>query len=231
MAFFDSDFDAIKMVDDTFQIEKNWFEFMHAEGCGNQLQGKVEAIFGSEVGEWLDCGPVVQKLEAVKLTPLYTFASDGSKSIVNVTQEWAKAVQNNRCPSFKSVGTNVNLKKIQTLMEAMLQHVPAGATSSSTRVRPTIGRAAMEALFAEIGAKKAAGEAINLGHLKDLDTFNWLLTKEQAAIHKQWVNQCFKEGETRPAAVVQQLAPKSKKAKTERGQSSTASLFQRRTRT
>ena len=88
-------------------------------------QTKVERIFTPVGAIWLDCWPVVQKLEVVKLTPLYTFASDESKGIVNVTQDWATAVQNNRCPSFKSVGINATLKKFQILMEAMVKHVPA----------------------------------------------------------------------------------------------------------
>ena len=93
-----------------------------------------------------------------------------------------------------------------------------------------VAEKAMEVLLTEIAAKIAAGEAINLGHLKDLDTFNWLLIKEQSAIHKSMVAQCFKDGEARAAPVVQkdQPAPK-KKAKTEPGESSTASLFKRRT--
>jgi len=219
------------MVDETFQIEKKWFEHMHEVGCGKSLQTKVERIFtpaGVAAAGWLDCGPVVKSLEAMKLTPLYSFANDESKGIVTITQEWAKSVQNSRCPSFKSVGTNANLKKIQTLMEAMLKHVPDKAGSSTSKVQ-TVGKAAMEVLFLEIAAKIAEGVAINLGHLKDFDTFHWLLTKEQIAIHKSLVAQCFKDGEARPAPVVQQeqQAPQ-KKAKKEPGESSTASLFKRR---
>ena len=113
-------------------------------------------------------------------------------------------------------------------MEAMLKHVPAKAGSSTSKVQ-TVGKAAMEVLCLEIAAKIAEGVAINLGHLKDFDTFHWLLTKEQIAIHKSLVAQCFKDGEARPAPVVQQeqQAPQ-KKAKKEPGESSTASLSKRR---
>ena len=227
----ESDFDAINMCDDTFQIERNWFEYMHAEGCGKNLLEKVQLIFTPQIGAWLDCVPVVGKLEKLKSTPMYTFADDESKGIVNIPQEWARSVQASRLPSFKSVGSNANLKKIQTLMEAMLKHVPGGASSSTTKAKQTTGRAAMEALFEEIAAKKAAGQAINLGHLKDFDTFNWMLTKEQSTVHKQYIGQCFKDGETRAAPVSQQQEPvPKKKAKTEPGSSSTASLFKRRAR-
>ena len=154
------------MVDETFQIEKKWFEHMHEVGCGKSLQTKVERIFtpaGAAAAGWLDCGPVVKSLEAMKLSPLYSFANDESKGIVTITQEWAKSVQNNRCPSFKSVGTNAKLKKHQILMEAMLKHVPAKGASSTTVAKvQTIGKAAMEVLFIEIAAKIAEGEAINL---------------------------------------------------------------------
>ena len=169
-------------------------------------------------------------MDALKLSALYTFCNDESKSMVNVTKEWAKAVSNQRCPSLKPVGTNAKLNPIQTLMAAMLKHLPATASSSSSLVDPTIGTQAMEALFAEIAVKKAAGEVINLGHLKDFGTFSWLTTKEQAALHKQMIGECFSQGATRPAPVQQQRIAPKKKAKTKPGQSSTASFFKRRTR-
>ena len=74
-------------------------------------------------------------LSPLLLRSAATFAGMESKSVVNVCQEWSKAVQNQRSPSFKAVSTNEGLKAIQVKIEAMLKYDVAGVSFSSSRFR------------------------------------------------------------------------------------------------
>ena len=227
-AFFDNNIDVLKMVDSTFVVERTWFQHMHNKGCADRILKKVDGIFSVPKGQiYLDPAIVSDRLENFKQQAFYTFGSQESKIIVNVCQEWAKAVQSNRSPSFKAVGGNQALMQIQQKMEVMLKYnVTVQLVVSGPAICVKVGKEALELLYHEVKARKTAGEKVNLGHLKDFDTFSWMMNAEQAAFHKTMVSECFKAGDH--AAPARQRAPLPKKAKVESASSSTASLFKKR---
>ena len=100
-----------------------------------------------------------------------------------------KAISSNRQPTFKALAGTVFLKSVKDRMALLLQ-VRSGSAGSAHPALLT-GAEAIKQIIASLEGPGEPGKALNLEELQLLETFSWLLTKEQEAKHGALVKAAF----------------------------------------
>lgn len=188
LAFLDNNEEVLCMMDNSFRVEAEWLRDMAASGCQAVLEEKIMMELPSPASP-RDPRDVASGVDRLKNGTVFMFASRDSQSTCNVVAEWAKAIANNRKPSFLCTRDSQFLQKVQSQMKYMLQVRVEGTETQAPRT--LLAEAAAEHIIAGIQKQVDESSPIDMSDLQLLDTFSWLLTEAQLTKHGAWVKEAF----------------------------------------
>lgn len=99
----------------------------------------------------------------------------GTRSGVSIIIEWVRALVLSSAPSFNAVGDDPHLKTLQDRLRFLFKHTEEGDEGEVAY----FAEDAMNRRCAELATAMEAGTLSDLGDLKALDSFSWMLTAEQ----------------------------------------------------
>lgn len=224
------------MIDPSIKLEAAFFEGMYTTQAKALLHDQLCVELPAR-GRNDSLPDILVGVERVRNTVVYAFASDSARAGVNIVVEWVRALALSAAPSFTAVGDDQHLHDLQSRLRFLFRHTQVAEDGSEVTY---FGEPAMARRIAELDAEMRNGTLTDLGCLKALDAFSWMLTAEQKTKQASWVQELFKQrGMARGPEPVRANAPcgraansasaaSSRKAAAKASASSTMDLFKRR---
>lgn len=187
--FFKTKMETLMMIDPSCKVEAAFFEAMYNTGAKDSLHGQMLAELPAQ-GRNDRLLDILLGLERIKHSTQCAFAADSARAGVNIVVEWVRNLALSSPPSFTAVGDDHHLQQLHGRLKYLFRHTETNGEGEDVE---HFAEDAMKRRIAEIGLRMTSGDISDLGELKSLDAFSWLLTAEQRAKQATWVSELFKK--------------------------------------
>lgn len=170
------------MVDSSFKGEAHWLRQMASSGCLSAMETLIMTTLPT------DSQPMARKdvdpsVEHIKNGALFLSADRDPQGNCNIVAERVKAFAASCRPSLLRVKDSPFLNDVHQRLRFLLQVYTGGDDNQAPQV--LVAEAAAQHLIATTVKNVSDSQPIGLSDFRVLDTFSWLLRKEQ--VHKGWV--------------------------------------------